>query len=146
MENDMNDTLTQPTLKLTDQQLQQYRDEGYTLGPGLIPATDLEPARRELLALEAGEHDWPEDYFQFPDPAKVRNPKGGKLIGGVQRPAKKSEDFNRIAQHANLQAAMATLLGGPVKLFTNQCGIKSRYITTEQGGMSFFHQDSYYWH
>lgn len=131
---------------VTPAHLRQYKEEGYTLVRGLIPPADLEAPARELLKIESGDHNWPEEYHHWADPAKVLNPKGGKLSGGVQLPAKLSEDFRKIADHPNLQAAMAGLLGGPVKRFTDQAAVKSRYVTTEQRSMSFFHQDSYYWH
>ena len=40
---------------------------------------------------------------------------------------------------------MSQILGGRVVRYTDQCLIKSRHIKTEQGGQSFYHQDSYYW-
>jgi len=40
---------------------------------------------------------------------------------------------------------MAALLGGSTKLFTDQVGVKHGFIREEQGGRSFYHQDSYYW-
>ena len=128
-------------------QLRQYADEGYTLVRGLIPPAELEAARKQLLDFEAGNRGgWPEEHFQVADPARVLDPKGGKLIFGVQGPASRSEDFRKVADHPNLQGAMAALLGGSVVRYTDQCAIKSRLITTPQGGCTFFHQDSYYWH
>jgi ectoine hydroxylase-related dioxygenase (phytanoyl-CoA dioxygenase family) len=144
----MSTTAAQPSSKspVTPEHLHQYQEEGYTLVRGLIPPAEMEVAWKMLLNFEAGEHDWPEEYFQFAEPARFRNAKGGKLAFGVQLPSKHSEDFRRIADHANLQAAMASLLGGPVARFTDQCAIKSKIITTPQAGQTFFHQDSYYWH
>ena len=40
---------------------------------------------------------------------------------------------------------MTALLGGEVELFTDQIGVKHGFITEEQGGRSYYHQDSYYW-
>jgi len=139
-------TATESNIQLTQQQLNQYRDEGYTVVRGLIPAAELREAQRTLLAIEEGDHDWPDDFFQWMDPTQLRNAKGTRIPVGVQLPSKRSPDFARIANHPNLVSAMSQLLGGPVTRFTDQCGIKSRYITSEQGGQTFFHQDSYYWH
>jgi ectoine hydroxylase-related dioxygenase (phytanoyl-CoA dioxygenase family) len=40
---------------------------------------------------------------------------------------------------------MREILGGPVARFTDQCVVKCAWIKEEQGGRTFFHQDSYYW-
>jgi ectoine hydroxylase-related dioxygenase (phytanoyl-CoA dioxygenase family) len=60
----------------------------------------------------------------------------------VQRPAKQEQVFRDIADHPNLQSAMAQLLGGPVERFTDQALIKNKTVR----GESFYHQDSEYWH
>jgi len=131
----------------TPAQVKFYHDEGYVLIPNLIPKADLDPIQAQLFEFEAGNRgDWSEDHFQVADPARVRDPKGGKLIFGVQTPSRTSEIFRKVADHPKLQAAMGDLLGGPVARFTDQCAIKSKYITTPQGGCTFFHQDCYYWH
>jgi ectoine hydroxylase-related dioxygenase (phytanoyl-CoA dioxygenase family) len=131
---------------VSDEQLEFYHREGYVLVRGLIPSNDLRAAHRILLQLEAGNYaDWAEEHFQYFDPRRVINDNGTRIPGGVQLPAKKSEAFRAIADHPRLQHAMRQILAAPVERFTDQCGIKSRYITTEQGGQSFFHQDSYYW-
>ncbi len=131
---------------LTSTQLKQYRDEGYTVVRGLIPVDALPPIRTELLRVEAGDSIWPDEHLHVCHPDYVKNPKGGKLVAGLQLPAKRSEAFRRVSEHANMIGAMSEILGGPVKPFTDQAGIKSRLITSEQGGRTFYHQDSYYWH
>ncbi|MCX5661844.1 MAG: phytanoyl-CoA dioxygenase family protein [Planctomycetota bacterium] len=139
-------TTTAPaTITLSPAQLTQYREEGYTLVRGLIPTAAMAAVKAELLRIEEGDHPYPPEHFQTLDPSKVRNAKGGPIGAGVQLPSKLSPSFKAVADHANLQSAMAQLLGGPVKRFTDQCGIKTRHIKTDQGGRSYFHQDSYYW-
>lgn len=133
-------------IDLTTAQLHQYRVEGYTVVPNLIPAADMFAVRDMLHKIEEGDVDLPPEYAQYLDKTKVTNAKGLPIAGGVQEPARWSPVFQTVADHPNLQSAMSQLLGGPVERFTDQCGIKTRYITTEQGGRSFFHQDSYYWH
>lgn len=133
------------SIRLSPEHLRQYREEGYTLVRNLIPTDDTAPVLAGLMDIEADPEAWPAEHFQFADPAKVRNERGQKIPGGVQLPSKLSETFRRMADHPNLQSAMSQILGGPVKRFTDQCGIKTRFLKTEQGGMSFHHQDSYYW-
>jgi phytanoyl-CoA hydroxylase len=141
----MTTTTHVPTFGLTDEHLRQYVEEGYTLVRGLIPRPLLDIPRRVMLSLESGEHDWPAEHCHYIDPAKVRDGRGQKMPGGLQQPAKRSPEFARIADHPNLVAAMSQILGGPVTRFTDQSAIKTRLVTTEQGGRSFYHQDSYYW-
>jgi hypothetical protein len=133
-------------MQLSAAQLRQYRDEGYTVVRGLIPAELLKPVRDCMIQIMHGDHDWPSEHFQVLDPTKYRNPKGGYVTGGIQLPARRSETFRRIADHPELQAAMSQLLGGPVQRFTDQALIKTAWIKEEQAGQTFYHQDSYYWH
>jgi ectoine hydroxylase-related dioxygenase (phytanoyl-CoA dioxygenase family) len=129
---------------VTPQQLSQYKEEGYTLVRNLIPPVELEPLKRQMLAFEAGERgDWPENQFHTME--AIKDAKGKRLIGGVQLPAKHSEDFRKVADHANLQAAMAQILGGPIVRYTDQCAVKSHMVKTEMGSCTFFHQDTSYW-
>ena len=128
-------------MDLDESKLQQYEQEGYTTVEGLISTREAVAARKRLLELLAGEHDWPDLHFQVLDPAKFHNNRGGFVPIGVQRPARQEAVFREIADHANLQEAMSRLLGGPVKRFTDQALIKNRAID----GQSFYHQDSYYW-
>ena len=131
---------------VTETHLRQYRDEGYTVVRGLIPAEMMLAIRDELARLESGDYEaWPTRLFQFVNPAAARCPNGLPLPLGVQQPAAHSETFRAVADHPGLQGAMSKLLGGPVSRFTDQAAIKSRYITTEQAGRSYYHQDSYYW-
>jgi len=128
-------------------QIKQYQDDGYTLIPGLIPKADLDPIQAQLLDFEAGNRgDWTEDFFQVADPASVKDPKGGKLIFGVQLPATRSEVFRKVADNPRLRGVAEQILGGSATRFGDQAAIKSRFITTEQGGRTYHHQDSYYWH
>jgi len=128
-------------MQLTEQQRQQYKEQGYTVVPGLISPEEAAGVRSRLMDLLEGNHDWPNAHFQVLDPSKFRNDKGGFMPIGVQLPAKQEQVFKAIADHPNLQSAMAQLLGGPVQRFTDQALIKHRDIS----GQSFYHQDSYYW-
>ena len=128
-------------MQLTESQQRQYVEEGYTVVPGLITPEEAARVRARLIQLRQGDHDWPLRHFQVLDPSRFRNPQGGYVPIGVQLPASQEQVFRDIADHPNLQDAMAQLLGGPVKRFTDQALIKSATIE----GPSFYHQDSYYW-
>lgn len=129
------------TQRLTDAQIQQYREEGYTVARGLISREEATRVRNRLMELLRGEHDWPLTHFQILDPARFRNERGGFVPIGVQLPAQREAVFRDIADHPNLRAAMEQLLGGPVERFTDQALIKN----AATDGQSFYHQDSFYW-
>ena len=132
-------------MRLTEQQLQHYKEDGYVVVPQLIPVAELMPVRRRLMDLLEGDHDWPDHHFQVLDPTRFQNPQGGFVPVGVQGPAQREAIFKNIADHPHLQTAMSQLLGGPVKRFTDQALIRKAGLGPEQGGQSFYHQDSYYW-
>jgi len=129
-------------MQLTEQQKQQFQDDGYTVVPGLIPQELLTPIWDRMLDFLAGDHDWPIGHFQILDPEKYKNDKGGFIPVGVQRPALQEQLFAAVAEHPDLQAAMSQLLGGPVTMYTDQALCRNAMI---RGGESFYHQDSYYW-
>jgi ectoine hydroxylase-related dioxygenase (phytanoyl-CoA dioxygenase family) len=130
----------------SEKQRLQYKNEGYTVVKNLIPVGQTDAVREMLLEILEGNHNWPDSHFQILDPTLYKSKKGGFLPVGVQQPAKMSSVFVGIADHPRLQAAMSELLDGPVSRYTDQALIKSTYIKEEQGGATFFHQDSYYWH
>jgi ectoine hydroxylase-related dioxygenase (phytanoyl-CoA dioxygenase family) len=133
-------------IELTPAQLHQYKEEGYIVVRNLIPAADMVAVRDVLHQIEECDVDLPPEHAQYLDKARVTNSKGLPIAAGVQGPATWSPVFKTVADHPNLQSVMSQLLGKPVERFTDQCGIKTRYIQTEQAGRSFYHQDSYYWH
>ena len=133
-------------MQVTDRHLEQYRDEGYCLVEGLIPADLMADVWRRVEEVVAALPAWAERHFQVLDPERYTAAAGGAIPAGIQRPATQEEVFRAVAEHANLAEAMARLLGGPVRLFTDQVGVKYGAIVEEQGGRSYFHQDSFYWH
>lgn len=126
-------------------QISQYQNEGYTIIRNLIPRDLCQKIRAELEVIEAGESTWPVEHFQIVDPKYYLCPNGKPMPGGVQLPSRVSPLFKSFADHPRLEQAMADLLGGPVVRHTDQALVKSRHITSQQGGQTFFHQDSYYW-
>jgi len=88
---------------------------------------------------------WPSGRFQVFNPAEHRSVSGNPLATGIQRPSLEETVFATVAEHPNLGQAMAVLLDGEVGIFTDQIGVKHGWVQTEQGGQSFYHQDSWYW-
>ena len=130
----------------TEKQRSQYKEEGYTLVRNLIPADELKSVRALMVDLLENNKHWPESHFQILDPTLYKNKQGGFIPLGIQLPAKQSEIFRAIADHPKLQSVMSELLGGEVARYTDQALIKSTHIKEAQGGATFYHQDSYYWH
>ena len=84
-----------------------------------------------------------ETFFVL-DPAEYRSTSDDPLAISIQRPSLEEPTFAALSEHLNLSQAMAKLLGGQVELYTDQIGIKHGWDQTEQGGRSYFHQDSWY--
>ncbi len=132
-------------MKVTQEHLHQYEDQGYTLIKGLIPKETVAKVRTLLTQVIAGNHDWKPGHFQLINPALHKYPNGKPIPGGVQRPANGDPTFKLMSEHQNLKDAMAALLGGDVQLFTEQALCKHGFLNNEQGGRTYYHQDSYYW-
>jgi len=125
--------------------INQYLQQGFCLLEGLIPSALIEAAWQRVQEIIDHPPDWPSGHFQVLDPAEYCSASGDPLPKGMQRPGLEESVFAAVAEHPNLSQAMAALLGGEVELFTDQIGVKHGRIQTEQGGRSFFHQDSWYW-
>ena len=133
-------------IEVSEDALRQYSEEGYCLLEGLIPIELVDSMRRLVDEIIDRVPNWAENHFQVLDPSSYRNVRGEVLPGGIQRPAEREKIFQKVADHPNLETAMSRLLGGPVERFTDQIGVKHGMIREEQGGRSYFHQDSFYWH
>lgn len=132
-------------VEINAEHLQQYEEEGYCLVRGLIPAAEIEAVRDRSLEVAVTPPAWGARHFQVLDPARLQAEGGGALAAGIQRPATQEAVFAAVAEHPRLAAAMAALLRGPVDLYTDQVGVKHGALEEEQGGCSYFHQDSWYW-
>ena len=121
----------------------QYQDVGYTVVPGLIPIQQITAVRERVEQIVATRPAWDPRRFQDLDPSRC--PDDTPVAAGIQRPGLEEDVFAQVAEHSHLAAAMATLLDGPSELFTDQVGVKHAWIDNEQGGRSYFHQDSWYW-
>ena len=125
--------------------IDQYRKEGFCHLEGLIPPELIEATRQRLLEIIDQPPDWHRKRFFVLDPAEYRSTSDDPLAISIQRPSLEEPTFAALSEHLNLSQAMAKLLGGQVELYTDQIGIKHGWDQTEQGGRSYFHQDSWYW-
>ena len=130
---------------VTATQREQYIADGYCVIPGLIPSEIFQPVRERVLETLETPPEWSTRAWQVIDPSRYTAPAGHPIPGGIQLPAHHEDVFRRMSEHPNLKDAMTSLLGGEVNPFTDQIGVKQGCITEEQGGRSYFHQDSYYW-
>jgi len=127
------------------QMKQTYQDDGYCLKRSLVPLDLISAARERVHEMMEDHPDWASRSWQVVDPAYKQNSNGQPYPIGIQRPAISEAVFDAVAHHPQLIAAAAELLGGEVELFTDQIGVKHGFITEEQGGRSYYHQDSFYW-
>ena len=125
--------------------INQYRKQGFCLIEGLIPPALMEAAWKRVQEIIDHPLDWPSERFQVLNSAEYYSVSGHPLTQGIQRPSREESVFAAVAEHSNLSQFMAILLDGEAELFTDQIGVKHGWIQTEQGGRSFFHQDSWYW-
>ncbi len=132
-------------MSAAEEHIVAYRQRGYCLIRNLIPADLITAARSRILEIAADRPDWPSKHFQILDPSIYTSKTGKPIPVGLQRPGLNEQVFADISEHENIVFAMSSLLGGEVDLFTEQIGIKHGWIEQEQGGRSYYHQDSWYW-
>ncbi len=124
----------------------RYQQDGYCLINQLIPEDLIDRARLRTLEICEQLPDWNDvNALQVLDPAVTRNARGEPYPIGLQRPSRFESVFHDMAHHPALVSAMEELLEGPVEHFTDQVGIKHGFLSSEQGGRSYYHQDSWYW-
>ncbi len=130
---------------LSQTQVARYHEEGFVVVRGLIPAELAGGVRDGLMKVMASEgSQCPIERVQVLDPARYRAPSGGMVAVNVARPGDSIEACAQAREHPALMAAMTQLLGGEHVLTGDQGIIKSGWITQEQGGQSFYHQDTWY--
>jgi len=131
---------------LRAQDIEQYADLGYVLIKNLIPQDVVRSVRERLVDIVEGDYsDWKPGLMHVIDPSVCLNPSNKPVPVSVQSPARHDPVFERFACHAHMQRAMSDLLEGPAKLFTDQTLNKVNWISSEQGGRTYHHQDSWYW-
>ncbi|MDA0840455.1 MAG: phytanoyl-CoA dioxygenase family protein [Planctomycetota bacterium] len=131
---------------ITRKHIDQYWEEGYTLIRDLVPAENCDAVRTRALEVAHGDNDWGDGPFQILPQADFKWDDGSYIPIGIQGPARHEEIFKNFTEHKNFVEAMAALLRGKVKLFTDQIGVKYDFLADYSGGVSHYHQDSYYWH
>ena len=131
--------------KVIEQHIQQYREEGYCHVEGLIPVDLMEAVWKRVQEIVDCPPSWDKGRFQVLNPEEYQASNGDPIPKGIQRPGLEEEVFAAVAEHINMRDAMAAVLGGDVELFTDQIGVKHGWVDNEQGGCSYFHQDSWYW-
>ena len=131
--------------KVTEQHIQQYREEGYCYVEGVIPRDLMAAAWQRVQEIVECPPNWGKGRFQVLNPKEYQASNGDPIPKGIQRPGLEEDVFATVAEHENLSNAMAGVLGGDVELFTDQIGVKHGWVDNEQGGRSYHHQDSWYW-
>ena len=112
-------------MKLSERQVQEFRDEGYIFVPDLIPSDQMKVVREELPALLA--HEGRERLFE-PDGRTVRSILNAHLF---------DDALDRLARHPRLIEPAMQLAGGPVYIFQTIVNVKRAF----DGQQWQWHQD-----
>ncbi len=132
-------------LALSQTQVALYHEEGFVVVRGLIPMDLMRRVHEGLMQVMASEGNvCPIERVQVLDPARYRAPSGGPVAVNVHMPGNHIEACAQTREHPELMSAMTQLLGGAHVLTGDQGIMKTGWISEEQGGQSFYHQDSWY--
>lgn len=131
-----NSTATAP--RLTAQQLQQYADNGFVVGPRVLDAVQLDALKAELSELTDPDHEGRELWYEYhsnesADPSTVLF----HALGAWRlRPA-----FHDSLWNPAFTVPASQLLGGSVRFWHDQLFCKP----ARHGGVVAWHQDYSYW-
>ena len=122
----------------------RFQRDGYCVVRGLYTLEEVKPVRDRLEEFYEGKHTygWPNEHLRSFDSDDRDTAGGNYRSGSLQRPASIEETFHTFAYNPKLIVVMEQLLGGAVKLYTDQTIFKPGAI---KAGRSFYHQDGYYW-
>ena len=124
--------------RLSDEQVEFFREEGYVAGVRILTARQVERLRAELAELSDPAHPLHDLFYEFhsnesPDPARVLF----HALGAWRV----SPGFHDLLWHAALTVPAAQLLGGAVRFWHDQLFCKP----ARHGGVVAWHQDYSYW-
>ena len=132
---------------VTDAELKTYAEHGYCLVRGLIDPAKMAAVRKRSMDMIDATPEWGEASFHWLDPQEAKTKAGKPLYGSAQSPSRYEDVFKAVAENPALKTAMSKVIGDDVRLYTDQTGIKHDVVCgKEQGGCSYYHQDSWYWH
>jgi ectoine hydroxylase-related dioxygenase (phytanoyl-CoA dioxygenase family) len=124
--------------RLTAQQLQQYADHGFVVGPRVLDAVQLDALKAELSELTDPDHEGRELWYEYhsnesADPSTVLF----HALGAWRlRPA-----FHDSLWNPAFTVPASQLLGGSVRFWHDQLFCKP----ARHGGVVAWHQDYSYW-
>jgi len=126
------------TYRLTDEQVEFYRREGYLTGVRILDDRQLESLRGQVIELFDPEHPGQELWYEFhsnesPDPAQVLF----HALGAWRI----APGFHDVLWSPAFRMAAAQLLDGPVRFWHDQLFCKPAH----HGGVVAWHQDYSYW-
>ncbi|MBM3265652.1 MAG: phytanoyl-CoA dioxygenase family protein [candidate division Zixibacteria bacterium] len=129
--------------KLTQQQVDGFREQGYCLVDGLFSRDEVEGVRREITRIMQTYPDVPEGLVQM-EPAvkrgevKPENPELG--VRKLFQMAVQNAFFRSIAFHPGMVGIANTLFGPDITLFQSMLLMKPPHF----GGQKVWHQDNAY--
>jgi L-proline 4-hydroxylase len=116
-------------MKLTQEQIASYDENGYLLLPGCFSPAEVDALRAELPAL-----------FAEDSPRRVVEKDGG-AVRSVYGSHASNEVFRRLARHPRLVEPAAQMLGSPVYVYQFKINAKLAFL----GDVWEWHQDYIFW-
>ena len=129
-------------VSLSDQNIQQYRDLGYLILPGMLSSEIVDRVFAEITAVIQRRPDVPDDLIQY-EPSARGKPwiETGELdIRKLYRMVKHLEFFRELAFHPALLSVAKSLLGPKLTLTQSMLLMKPPHV----GGAKVWHQDNAY--
>lgn len=128
---------------ISNQQLQQYHQQGYVVIEGLFTADEVEAVRNEITNIVARYPDVPTGLVEI-EPSVANGENTPELLElGVRKlanVARHNAFFRNLAFHPKMAAIATTLLGPDVKLLQSMLLLKPPRF----GGAKIWHQDNAY--
>ncbi|HKO98025.1 MAG TPA: phytanoyl-CoA dioxygenase family protein [Pyrinomonadaceae bacterium] len=124
--------------RLTDEQVEFYRENGYLAGIRLLDDAQIEVLREELAALVEPGHPGNELFYEF-NSNESADPE--KILFHALGAWRITPGFHDLLWNPAFCVAASQLLGGPVRFWHDQLFYKPAH----HGGVVIWHQDYSYW-
>ena len=124
--------------RLSDEQIDFYKENGYLAGIKLLNEEQLEVLRRELLELVEPEHPGHELFYEY-NANESADP--DQILFHALGAWRIKRGLHDLLWHPAFVVAAAQLLDGPVRFWHDQIFYKPAH----HGGVVIWHQDYSYW-
>ena len=124
--------------RLSDEQVEFYRENGYLAGIRILTGEQIEALRRELAALVDPAHPGHDLFYEF-NANELADP--NQILFHALGAWRITPGLHDLLWHPAFVVAAAQLLDGPVRFWHDQIF----YTPAHHGGVVIWHQDYSYW-